>query len=174
MNAQPAILAVSIACLDALRERLNPLGINVLPAMVAGHSLGEFTAMVAAGALEFEEALLLVRERGRLMKESSVERPGGMAAVIGLNEQQLQAVVDESQSHGVVTMASANSPGRNGIVGRSRSIVVRHGFRQKSRGAKLVQRLAVSIASHSPLMQQASVHFSELLSQVNMRPRLCP
>ena len=173
MNAQPAILAVSIACLDALRERLNPLGINVLPAMVAGHSLGEFTAMVAAGALEFEEALLLVRERGRLMKESSIERPGGMAAVIGLNEQQLQAVVDESQSHGVVTMANSNSPGQTVLSGEVGALLWAMDL-AKARGAKLVQRLAVSIASHSPLMQQASVHFSELLSHVNMRPPIVP
>lgn len=173
MNAQPAILAVSIACLDALRERLNPLGINILPAMVAGHSLGEFTAMVAAGAIEFEEALLLVRERGRLMKESSIERPGGMAAVIGLNEQQLQAVVDESQAHGVVTMANANSPGQTVLSGEVGALLWAMDL-AKARGAKLVQRLAVSIASHSPLMQQASVHFSELLSQVNMRPPIVP
>ena len=173
INAQPAILAVSIACLDALRERLNPLGVNILPAMVAGHSLGEFTAMVAAGALEFEEALLLVRERGRLMKESSIERPGGMAAVIGLNDQQLQAVVDESQAHGVVTMANSNSPGQTVLSGEVGALLWAMDL-AKARGAKLVQRLAVSIASHSPLMQQASVHFSELLSQVNMRPPIVP
>ncbi|MCX6016056.1 MAG: ACP S-malonyltransferase [Chloroflexales bacterium] len=173
MNAQPAILAVSIACLDALRERLNPLGLNVLPAMVAGHSLGEFTAMVAAGVLEFEEALLLVRERGRLMKESSIERPGGMAAVIGLNEQQLQEVVDESQSHGIVTMANSNSPGQTVLSGEVGALLWAMDL-AKARGAKLVQRLAVSIASHSPLMQQAAVHFSELLSQVNMRPPIVP
>ncbi len=173
MNAQPAILAVSIACLDALRERLNPLGLNVLPAMVAGHSLGEFTAMVAAGVLEFEEALLLVRERGRLMKESSIERPGGMAAVIGLNEQQLQEVVDESQSHGIVTMANSNSPGQTVLSGEVGALLWAMDL-AKARGAKLVQRLAVSIASHSPLMQQAAMHFSELLSQVNMRPPIVP
>lgn len=173
INAQPAILAVSIACLDALRERLNPLGVNILPAMVAGHSLGEFTAMVAAGAIEFEEALLLVRERGRLMKESSIERPGGMAAVIGLNDQQLQAVVDESQAHGVVTMANSNSPGQTVLSGEVGALLWAMDL-AKARGAKLVQRLAVSIASHSPLMQQASVHFSELLSQVNMRPPIVP
>jgi [acyl-carrier-protein] S-malonyltransferase len=166
-------LAVSIACLDALRERLNPLGVNILPAMVAGHSLGEFTAMVAAGAIEFEEALLLVRERGRLMKESSIERPGGMAAVIGLNDQQLQAVVDESQAHGVVTMANSNSPGQTVLSGEVGALLWAMDL-AKARGAKLVQRLAVSIASHSPLMQQASVHFSELLSQVNMRPPIVP
>jgi [acyl-carrier-protein] S-malonyltransferase len=166
-------LAVSIACLDALRERLNPLGVNILPAMVAGHSLGEFTAMVAAGAIEFEEALLLVRERGRLMKESSIERPGGMAAVIGLNDQQLQAVVDESQAHGVVTMANSNSPGQTVLSGEVGALLWAMDL-AKARGAKLVQRLAVSIASHSPLMQQASVHFSELLSHVNMRPPIVP
>ena len=152
-NAQPAILTVSIACLEALRERLTPMGISVSPTLVAGHSLGEFTAMVAAGSLRFDEALLLVRERGRLMKETSQVRPGGMAAVIGLDDTQLAAVVSEAQSRGVVTMANANSPGQTVLSGEVDALVCAMEL-AKARGAKLVQRLAVSIASHSPLILQ--------------------
>jgi [acyl-carrier-protein] S-malonyltransferase len=166
-NAQPAILTVSIACLEALREKLTPLGINVSPAMVAGHSLGEFTALVAAGSLQFDEALLLVRERGRLMAESALTRPGGMAAVIGLDETQLRAVVDEAQSYGVVTMANANSPGQTVLSGEVAALT-RAMELAKERGAKLVQRLAVSIASHSPLMHNASVLFAEFSNQIAM------
>ena len=172
-NAQPAILTVSIACLEALRERLTPMGISVSPTLVAGHSLGEFTALVAAGSLRFDEALLLVRERGRLMKETSQVRPGGMAAVIGLDETQLQAVVIEAQAHGVVTMANANSPGQTVLSGEVDALL--HAMElAKARGAKLVQRLAVSIASHSPLMQHAAMHFAELVARVNIQPPLVP
>ena len=172
-NAQPAILTVSIACLEALRERLTPMGISVSPTLVAGHSLGEFTAMVAAGSLRFDEALLLVRERGRLMKETSQVRPGGMAAVIGLDHTQLAAVVIEAQSRGVVTMANANSPGQTVLSGEVDALV--HAMElAKARGAKLVQRLAVSIASHSPLMQHAATHFAELVARVNLQPPLVP
>jgi [acyl-carrier-protein] S-malonyltransferase len=172
-NAQPAILTVSIACLEALKERFGPLGYVGAPTLVAGHSMGEFTALVAAGVLDFEDALKLVRERGRLMKESGEERPGGMAAVIGLDEQALEEVVLEAQSEGVVTLANANSPGQTVLSGEVAALT-RAMELAKARGARLVQRLAVSIASHSPLMQQASQHFNELVSRINLRPPEVP
>jgi len=172
-NAQPAILTVSIACLTALREKLQPHGVEVAPAMVAGHSLGEFTALVAAGALSFDDALVLVRERGRLMKETSAARPGGMAAVIGLDDQVLQGVVDEAQAHGVVTMANVNSPGQTVLSGEVEALTHAMGL-AKQRGAKLVQRLAVSIASHSPLMSQAAAHFEELVKRVHITAPTVP
>jgi [acyl-carrier-protein] S-malonyltransferase len=172
-NAQPAILTVSIACLEALKERLGPLGYLGAPSLVAGHSMGEFTALVAAGVLDFEDALKLVRERGRLMKETGEQHPGGMAAVIGLDEQELEEVVLEAQSEGVVTLANANSPGQTVLSGEV--VALQRAMElAKARGARLVQRLAVSIASHSPLMQQASQHFSELISRINLRPPQVP
>src|ERR671936_3019921 len=110
INAQPAILTVSVACLAALRERWEALGRAVSPKAVAGHSLGEFTALVAAGALDFSDALRLVRERGRLMKEQGDHRPGGMAAVIGLDRTVLeQACQQASKETGrIVRVANAN------------------------------------------------------------------
>jgi [acyl-carrier-protein] S-malonyltransferase len=172
-NAQPAILTVSIACLEALKERLGPLGYLGAPSLVAGHSMGEFTALVAAGVLDFEDALKLVRERGRLMKETGEQHPGGMAAVVGLDEQALEEVVQEAQSAGVVTLANANSPGQTVLSGEV--VALQRAMElAKARGARLVQRLAVSIASHSPLMQQASQHFSELISRINLRPPQVP
>src|SRR5256714_14496476 len=95
INAQPAILTVSIACLNVLRERWQAMGQVVAPQYVAGHSLGEFTALVAADVIDFENALVLVRERGRLMKENGTLRPGGMLAVLGLDKDVLEAVCPE-------------------------------------------------------------------------------
>jgi [acyl-carrier-protein] S-malonyltransferase len=173
INAQPAILTVSIACLEALKERLGPLGFVAAPSLVAGHSLGEFTALVVAGVLDFEDALKLVRERGRLMKETSAENPGGMAAVIGLDDATLEEVVQEAQSAGIVTVANANSPGQSVLSGELAALQ-RAMELAKARGARLVQRLAVSIASHSPLMQQAATRFNSVVSQINLRPPQIP
>jgi [acyl-carrier-protein] S-malonyltransferase len=172
-NAQPAILTVSIACLEALKERFGPFGYIGAPSLVAGHSMGEFTALVAAGVLDFEDALKLVRERGRLMKASGEEHPGGMAAVVGLDELVLAEVVLEAQSAGVVTLANANSPGQTVLSGEIVALT-RAMELAKARGARLVQRLAISIASHSPLMQQASQRFNELVSRINLRPPEVP
>lgn len=172
-NAQPAILTVSVACLEALKERFGALGYLGAPTLVAGHSMGEFTALVAAGVLDFEDALKLVRERGRLMKETGEQNPGGMAAVVGLDEQTLAEVVQEAQSAGVVTLANANSPGQTVLSGEVAALQ-RAMDLAKARGARLVQRLAVSIASHSPLMQQASQHFQELINRIHFRPPQVP
>lgn len=173
VNAQPAILTVSIACLEALKERLGPLGYVLAPSLVAGHSLGEFTALVAAGVLDFEDALKLVRERGLLMKESSLQKPGGMAAVIGLDDGTLQEVVEVAQTEGVLTVANANSPGQMVLSGELPALQ-RAMELAKERGARMVTRLEISIASHSPLMQQASQRFSALLSQIQLRPPEVP
>jgi [acyl-carrier-protein] S-malonyltransferase len=173
VNAQPAILTVSIACLEALKERFGPFGYLGAPSLVAGHSLGEFTALVAAGVLDFEDALKLVRERGRLMKESGEQRPGGMAAVVGLDDKTLEEVVQEAQAEGVVSVANANSPGQTVLSGEHRALQ-RAMELAKARGAKLVQRLQVSIAAHSPLMQSASARFDELLDRFQLRPPEVP
>src|SRR6202158_2250174 len=113
INAQPAILTVSMACLAAMREKIEAVGHNWQPPrFVAGHSLGEYTALVAAGSLDFSDALRLVRERGRLMKEQGDPRPGGMAAVIGLDRQSLEVACAQASSEtgGIVSVANANSP----------------------------------------------------------------
>src|SRR5690348_17702914 len=113
INAQPAILTVSLACLAAMQEKLEALGQKWQPPrFVAGHSLGEYTALVAAGALDFSDALRLVRERGRLMKEQGDNRPGGMAAVVGLDRASLTQACEQAskETHGIVSVANANSP----------------------------------------------------------------
>ena len=150
INAQPAILTVSIAALEALKERLAEAGQRVDPTVVAGHSLGEFTALVAAGVMDFPSGLQLVRERGRLMKEAGEENPGGMAAVIGLDADTLAAVCHDA-SNGGVTVANDNCPGQTVISGEVAALL-RAMEMAKARGAKRVARLGISIASHSPLM----------------------
>ena len=173
INAQPAILTVSIACLETLKQHVRVIDRVLAPVLVAGHSLGEFTALVAAGVLEFEAALLLVRERGRLMKETGEQHPGGMAAVIGLDEQALAAIVAEAGSEGIVTLANNNSPGQTVLSGEVAALQ-RAMDLSKAQGARLVQRLAVSIASHSPLMQGASQRFSDVVGQLTLLPPQVP
>jgi [acyl-carrier-protein] S-malonyltransferase len=167
INAQPAILTVSIACLAALRERWDDMGRAVAPLAVAGHSLGEFSALVASGALDFADALRLVRERGRLMKESSESQPGGMAAVVGLDNAALEAICDEARAMGIIVLANANSPEQRVISGELPALE-RAVELARAQGARAVV-LPISIASHSPLMQRAAVVFAEVLGTIQMR-----
>ncbi len=167
-NAQPAILTVSLAYLEAIRERLRELGASLQPVVVAGHSLGEFTALVAANALRFEDALRLVRERGRLMREASVERPGGMAAVLGLEREALEEVCREASELGLVVVANDNSPGQLVISGEERALQ-RAMELAAQRGAKRVVRLGVTVASHSPLMERVAHALAELLARIPLR-----
>jgi [acyl-carrier-protein] S-malonyltransferase len=162
INAQPAILTASVAAFEAVREQLQAKYATITPIAVAGHSLGEFTALVAAGALDFPTALKLVRERGRLMKEAGVEAPGGMAAVLGLDDDTLAAACSEASSIGVIVIANANCPGQIVISGEVAALE-RAMQLAKERGAKRVARLGISIASHSPLMANASAKFAEVI-----------
>ena len=172
INAQPAILTVSVACLSALRERWQSLGQVVAPRYVAGHSLGEFTALVAADVIDFESALLLVRERGRLMKENGTERPGGMLAVLGLDREVVEGVVADASASGVITLANANSPGQIVLSGEGPALD-RAADLARERGAARVVRLPISIASHSPLMARAAAQFGEIVARLPLRqPRI--
>jgi [acyl-carrier-protein] S-malonyltransferase len=164
INAQPAILTASVAALEAVRERLEGRNASISPLAVAGHSLGEFTALVAAGALDFATALKLVRERGRLMKEAGIEAPGGMAAVLGLDDEPLAAACAEASSEGVIVIANANCPGQIVISGEIAALE-RAMQLAKERGAKRVARLGISIASHSPLMAKASARFADVVRE---------
>jgi [acyl-carrier-protein] S-malonyltransferase len=171
-NAQPAILTVSIACLYAIKERWQAIGQVIAPIYVAGHSLGEFTALVAADVLDFEAALLLVRERGRLMKENGLTRPGGMLAVLGLDRVVLEEVVQEASSRGVITLANANSPGQLVLSGEAAALSYAADL-AIARGAAKVVRLPITIASHSPLMARAAAQFAELVARLPLRqPRI--
>lgn len=171
--AQPAILAVSVAQLEALRERWSGAGVRVEPTYVAGHSLGEYTALVAAGSLRFEDALRLVWERGRLMKEEGDRRPGGMAAVIGLPHERLAGVVEQASDRGVVVIANSNSPVQSVISGEIEALLKAMDLARQE-GAARVARLAISIASHSPLMQQAGIQLAQVIQNIKLVDPLVP
>jgi [acyl-carrier-protein] S-malonyltransferase len=148
-NTQPAIFVTSLA----VQEALTAEGRDLSPAMVAGHSLGELTALVAAGAMDFVEGLRLVRERGRLMKEAGKRSPGGMAAVLKMEDATVEkACLEASEETGhPVQIANYNSPGQIVISGESGALA-RAIELLRERGGRRIIPLAVSIAAHSPLM----------------------
>lgn len=148
-NAQPAILAHSAAVLAATGERLAPV------ALAAGHSLGEYSAWVAAGALTAPDAARLVRRRGELMLEAGEARPGAMAAVLGLATSEVEAACAAASAGGEVAVpANLNAPDQTVISGDP-AAVERAGEDCRARGAKRVIALKVSGAFHSPLMAPA-------------------
>jgi [acyl-carrier-protein] S-malonyltransferase len=174
INAQPAILAVSVASLAALRERLGDSVDQFRPRFVAGHSLGEYSALVAANVLDLPTALQLVRERGRLMKETGERTPGGMAAVIGLDARTLEDVCRQAaESRGIVCAANYNSPSQTVISGELAALSAAIEL-AIANGAHRVVRLAVSIAAHSPLMQRASEQFSEAIARFRLQDAYVP
>jgi len=166
-NAQPALLTTSVAAL----QMIQAAGLN--PAAVAGHSLGEYTACVAAGALEFEDALKLVRTRGELMLRAGVERPGTMAAFLGLTREQVDEVCREASAAGVVQAANLNAPGQIVVSGEI-AAVERACELAKARGARRAIRLDVSGAFHSPLMASATTGLVQALRATIFRDARCP
>jgi [acyl-carrier-protein] S-malonyltransferase len=157
-NAQPAILAHTVAVLSVVASRLTGLGAG------AGHSLGEYSAHVAAGTLSPVDAARLVRRRGELMLAAGQERPGAMAAVLGLATAEVQSACDESSGpDGIAVPANLNAPDQTVISGDPAG-VDRAGERCKARGAKRVIPLKVSGAFHSPLMAPAVDGLREALS----------
>ena len=174
INQQPATFVISMAWLEALKERWSALDQRLQPHVLAGHSMGEFTAAVAAGALEFEEGLLLVRERGRAMDEAGQENPGGMASILGLPEEQVFAICDEATGDdGYVGVATLNCEGQNVISGAIEPLKRAMEAAQAS-GARKVVRLPITIASHSPLMQRASDTMSGWLEKFPPREPEAP
>ena len=157
VNAQPALLACSVAALRALHEKIGA----ITPAFMAGHSLGEISALVAAGALEFEDGMALVRKRGEVMKAAGERSPGGMAAILNLDAPVLVEVCAEASAAtgGVVQVANDNCPGQVVISGDNRTLEKAMEL-AKARGAKRALKLPVSIAAHSPLMQSALPEFT--------------
>lgn len=162
VNAQPAIMAVSLACLEAAREA----GVlsRFRPDFVAGHSLGEYTALVAAGALDAADGLRLVRERGRLMQEAGEASPGTMAAILGLDSDAVEAVCRESGAE----LCNVNAPGQI-VIGGSVSSVEAALELAKSRGARRAMPLNVSGAFHTTLMQPAVDGMERALASVTLR-----
>jgi len=159
VNAQPAILTASLACLKAAAEVAGGL---ICPAFMAGHSLGEYTALVAAQVLDFKDAVRLTRERGRLMQEAGEKVPGGMAAIIGLDDVSVEQICQETGAQ----IANLNSPGQIVISG-ARETLVRAMDLARAMGARHIMSLKVSGAFHSTLMQPAAEGMARAISQLN-------
>ncbi len=149
---QPAILTVSMAVLRAVREKMGASALRADAA--AGLSLGEYTALVAAGALDFAEAVRLVHKRGSFMQAAAVERPGAMASIIGLADEEVEAVCAEARGKGVVVAANLNCPGQVVVSGEKAAVEAACAL-ATGKGARMAVPLKVSGAFHSPLMQPA-------------------
>lgn len=167
-NTQPALYIVGVAALRALESALGVAAITPLAA--AGHSLGEFTALTAAGALSFEDGLRLVRKRGQLMAAAGEAQQGAMAALLGAEVDVVRAICAEaSTSTGQpVVLANDNCPGQVVISGADSAVEAALGL-AKERGIKRAVKLAVSVAAHSPLMAQAAQSFRQALESVTFQ-----
>ncbi len=197
INAQPAIVAVSLALLVAFQEAISPRDSSwsspLAPSYTAGHSVGEYAALVAAGALDLTDAIRLVRERGRLMHHEGTVCPGGMAAIIGMQKEPLQAVCQEATEQalagiaankegtgatghpglGHVIIANYNAPGQIVISGEQRALDIAMKL-AKERGALRVIPLAVSGAFHSPVMQPAAGALGQVIATTPIRDAHIP
>ena len=158
-NAQPAILTTSVALLTVCKSHF---GNALAPSFVAGHSLGEFTAYVAAGVLGFSQSLRLVRRRGELMKQAGEQNPGAMAAILGLDQEILRSVCSIA---GDVWLANDNCPGQTVLSGTKTSL--EQALRLAGdKGARRIVPLAVSIPGHCPLMAPAARSLAEYIRDV--------
>jgi len=167
-NTQPAIFVTSYAALKVLEEEFGQV---LQPTAVAGHSLGEYTALAAAGSLSFENGLKLVRARGSLMKSAGEKSAGGMTVVIGADISALIKLVNEitETNNQVLKIANDNCPGQIVISGSPAALQEFENNYKKS-GAKFVKRLPVSVACHTPLMADAQKEFDTILTQTPINP----
>jgi [acyl-carrier-protein] S-malonyltransferase len=165
-NAQPALLAASIAILEGLRERWTAAGIaEPTPAFAAGHSMGQYSAFVAAGVLSLADGVRLVRRRGELMQASGQGRDGAMAALIGLDDARLPELLAAASAHGTFVVANRNAPGQI-VVSGERAAIEAGAEVARTLGAKRAIVLPVSVAAHSPLMAEAAAGMRETLADV--------
>ena len=165
--SQPAIMAVSVACWKVLNEAMGDMKLKVQCS--AGHSLGEYTSLVISGVISYSDGLRLVQERGRLMHDASVVRPGSMAAVIGLNEQEVETVCSQSGAE----MANINSNDQIVISGDSEHVAEAVQI-ASDMGARKVITLPVSGAFHSSLMEYASDGLSKILDEIDFNDSEVP
>lgn len=171
INTQPAVYVCSMAILRALEHEFP----DVQPRCVAGHSLGELTALTAAGSLAFEDGIRLVRERGRVMKAAGDQNPGAMAALLGIEPDTAREVCEKAsvQAGKPVVVANDNCPGQIVISGDANALNIAMQLAE-SAGAKKVVKLAISIAAHSPLMAAAAQAFMQALEATPFQPPRIP
>jgi [acyl-carrier-protein] S-malonyltransferase len=167
INAQPAIVATSLAHLAHLRERFHQMGRRLRPSFLAGHSLGQFTAAIAANSIDVGEGLRLVMERGRVMAEAARARPGGMASVLGLSDRKVREVCKEASPEGKVKVAVVNGEDQTVISGDENALQDAMQL-ARQRGGRVL-RLAVSVPGHTPLMRDAARELSRLIERLPFR-----
>jgi len=168
-NAQPALLATSIAYLVAAHERASAQGRTLPnPRFYAGHSMGQYSAMVAASALSLPDGVRLVRERGRQMQASGSGRDGAMAAILGLDDAAIPQLIERASAKGTFALANRNSPGQV-VVSGERAAIEASSEIAKELGAKRAIVLPVSVAAHSPLMGEAADAMRGILAGVEFR-----
>ena len=172
-HSQPAIFVASVAWLEALRNTWAERDHRLAPAVVGGHSMGQITAMFAARAADFDEALHLVARRAEAMSHADSLRPGGMASIIGLRDRVLRRLVGEAADQGELVVANDNCPGQTVVSGDEAPLrkLMRLADEQ---GARRVVRLPISIASHSPLMADAQTQFRDAVASVRWRDPVVP
>ena len=168
VNTQPVMLTAGVAVWRAWQDRGGPM-----PAVVAGHSLGEYTALVAAGALAFGDAVPLVRFRAQAMQEAVPKGEGAMAAILGLDDDSIRAACAEAAQGQVVEAVNFNGPGQTVIAGHA-AAVARAAEAAKARGAKRAVMLPVSAPFHCSLMRPAADRLRERLATVDIRRPLVP
>jgi [acyl-carrier-protein] S-malonyltransferase len=160
-NTQPAILAASIAILRPLERR------GLIAEVAAGHSLGEYTAITAAGGFRIDDAVALVQKRGRYMQEAVPEGAGLMAAILGMERQDVEKTCLDASKNGIVGPANYNSPGQIVIAGEKKAVEKAMEL-AKTAGAKKVIPLAVSVPSHCGMMQKAGERLAKDLDKANI------
>ncbi|MHB0999477.1 MAG: ACP S-malonyltransferase [Armatimonadota bacterium] len=158
VNTQPALFTTSVACFKLLEKN------GICPDIVAGHSIGEYAALVAAGAIKFEDALPLVRRRGELMSKAGADRPGAMSAIIGMDADAVRAACDAAKIIGIVEVANYNSSNQIVISGEVEAVNAASQY-AKEAGARKVVPLPVSGAFHSSLMLPASEALAKELAK---------
>ncbi|MGC9457621.1 MAG: ACP S-malonyltransferase [Halothiobacillaceae bacterium] len=167
-NTQPAMLTVGVAAWRAYRAAGGPM-----PAAMAGHSLGEYTALVAAGAISFADALKLVRRRGVLMQQAVPAGEGAMAAVIGLDDATVEGVCETCSRDQVCEAVNYNAPGQVVVAGTADAIRLAVSVAESS-GARKVVLLPVSVPAHSTLMKPAASKLAEALGEIEIVPPTVP
>lgn len=164
-NSQPAIYTASAMALAALAADVEKDGDYLAPHMVAGHSLGEFTALLAAGVFDFVTGLRLVRARGEYMAAAGEARPGAMAAVLGMDDAVIANIVEKAAGNDVLTIANLNCPGQTVVSGEVAPLE-RFMEMANEAGARRIARLPISIASHSALMEPAADQLNALFDEI--------
>lgn len=159
-RTQPALLTAGVACWRVWREQSGPV-----PGMLAGHSLGEYSALVAAGALNFGDAVSLVAFRGRAMQEAVPDGEGAMAAIIGLDDEAVSAACDEGRGEQVAEPVNFNAPGQVVVAGH-RAAIERVAAIAEEKGARRAMMLPVSVPSHCALMRPAAERMAQRLADV--------